>query len=250
MTSTQLTDRNVLVTGGTRGIGRAIALTLARAGANVLTCHRQENGAASSLVRELKEIPGDHHVVRADVGDPAQVRRLLEVARERYGSLDAVVNNAGVISHIPFEKLPEDEWHRVVDTHLTAAYLVTQHALPLLGEGSSVVNIGSRVATVGLPQRAHYTAAKAGLIGLTRSLCKELGGRGIRVNMVDPGVIETEAAAELPPEQYEALQARYRALTSLGRLGTPGEVADVVLFLVGDLSRYVTGTALAVDGGI
>lgn len=250
MTRLQLTDRNVLVTGGTRGIGRAIVLTLARAGANVLTCHRQENEAASSLVRELKEIPGDHHVVRADVGDPAQVRRLLEVARERYGSLDAVVNNAGVISHIPFEKLPEDEWHRVLDTHLTAAYLVTQQALPLLGEGASVVNIGSRVATVGLPQRAHYTAAKAGLIGLTRSLCKELGGRGIRVNMVDPGVIETEAAAELPPEQYEALQARYRALTSLGRLGAPDEVADVVLFLAGDLSRYVTGTALAVDGGI
>ncbi|MFG3549050.1 SDR family NAD(P)-dependent oxidoreductase [Streptomyces sp. NPDC047725] len=250
MTSVQLTDRNVLVTGGTRGIGRAIALTLARAGANVLTCHRQENEAASSLARELKEIPGEHHVIRADVGDPAQVRRLLEEARARYGSLDAVVNNAGVISHIPFEKLPEDEWHRVIDTHLTAAYLVTQHALPLLGQGASVVNVGSRVATVGLPQRAHYTAAKSGLIGLTRSLCKELGGRGVRVNMVDPGVIETEAAAELPPEQYEALQARYRSLTSLGRLGSPDEVADVVLFLVGDLSRYVTGAAIAVDGGI
>ncbi|MEV7795261.1 SDR family NAD(P)-dependent oxidoreductase [Streptomyces sp. NPDC087512] len=250
MTSVQLTDRNVLVTGGTRGIGRAIALTLARAGANVLTCHRQENEAASSLARELKEIPGEHHVIRADVGDPAQVRRLLEEARARYGSLDAVVNNAGVISHIPFEKLPEEEWHRVIDTHLTAAYLVTQHALPLLGQGASVVNVGSRVATVGLPQRAHYTAAKSGLIGLTRSLCKELGGRGVRVNMVDPGVIETEAAAELPPDQYEALQARYRSLTSLGRLGSPDEVADVVLFLVGDLSRYVTGAAIAVDGGI
>ncbi|MER5212038.1 SDR family NAD(P)-dependent oxidoreductase [Streptomyces sp. NPDC002838] len=250
MTSAQLTDRNVLVTGGTRGIGRAIVLTLARAGANVVTCHRQENEAASSLARELKEIPGEHQVIRADVGDPAQVRRLLEEAGARLGSLDAVVNNAGVISHIPFEKLPEEEWHRVIDTHLTAAYLVTQHALPLLGQGASVVNIGSRVATVGLPQRAHYTAAKAGLIGLTRSLCKELGGRGVRVNMVDPGVIETEAAAELPPEQYEALQARYRALTSLGRLGAPDEVADVVLFLVSDLSRYVTGTAIAVDGGI
>ena len=245
-----LTDRNVLVTGGTRGIGRAIVLTLARAGANVVTCYRTEGEAAESLARELKEIGGNHHLVRADVSKPEEIRRLLEEVRTRLGSLDVVVNNAGVISHIPFDELPEEEWRRVLDTHLTGAFLVTQQALPLLTDRASVINVASRVATVGLPQRAHYTAAKAGLIGLTRTLCKELGGRGIRVNNVDPGVIETEEAAKLPKEKYEALQARYRSLTSLGRLGRPEEVADVVLFLASDMSRYVTGTSIAVDGGI
>ncbi|MDW4905903.1 SDR family NAD(P)-dependent oxidoreductase [Streptomyces sp. ADMS] len=246
----QLVGRNILVTGGTRGIGRATVLTLARAGANVVTCYRTEGEAAESLARELKETPGEHRLIRADVSDPAQVRALFDEVRTRFGSLHGLVNNAGVISHVPFDKLSEEDWHRVLDTHLTGAFLVTQGALPLLGEGASIVNIGSRVATVGLPMRAHYTAAKSGLIGLTRTLCKELGGRGIRVNMVDPGVIETEAAAELPREQYEAMQTRYRALTSLGRLGAPDEVADVVLFLVSEQSRYVTGAAIPVDGGI
>ncbi|MER5772341.1 SDR family NAD(P)-dependent oxidoreductase [Streptomyces sp. NPDC001985] len=245
-----LTGRNVLVTGGTRGIGRAVVLTLARAGANVVTCYRQEGEAVESLARELKDVPGDHHLIRADVSSAEDVRRLLEEVGARLGSLDVVVNNAGVISHVPFESLAQEEWHRVIDTHLTGTFLVTQAALPLLSERASVINVASRVATVGLPQRAHYTAAKAGLIGLTRTLCKELGGRGVRVNNVDPGVIETEEAAKLPPEKYRALQDRYRSLTSLGRLGSPDEVADVVLFLASDLSRYVTGASIAVDGGI
>ncbi|OLT26137.1 short-chain dehydrogenase [Nocardiopsis sp. CNR-923] len=245
-----LSGKNALVTGGSRGIGRAVVLTLARAGANVTACYRTESEAVRELEQELKEIPGDHHVVRADVRSKEEVDRLVEECRTRYGRLDAVVNNAGVISHVPYDELAEDEWHRVVDTHLTGAFLVIQAALPLMGEGGSIVNIGSRVATVGIPTRSHYTAAKAGLIGLSRSLCKELGGRGIRVNVVEPGVIETEEAAKLPKEKYEQLQARYRQLTSLGRLGTPEEVGGAVLFLASDLSRYVTGATIPVDGGI
>lgn len=245
-----LAGKNALVTGGSRGIGRAVVLTLARAGANVTACYRSESEAVRDLDRELKEIPGDHHLVRADVRSKEDVDRLVEECRTRYGSLHTVVNNAGVISHIPFGDLAEDEWHRVIDTHLTGAFLVTQAALPLMGDGGSVVNIGSRVATVGIPTRSHYTAAKAGLIGLSRSLCKELGKRGVRVNVVEPGVIETEEAAKLPKEKYEQLQARYRELTALGRLGSPDEVGDAVLFLAGDMSRYVTGATLPVDGGI
>lgn len=248
--NTSLSEKNALVTGGSRGIGRAVALTLARAGANVTACYVNESEAVRDLAAELKEIPGDHHLVRADVRSREDVDRLVEECRTRYGSLHTVVNNAGVISHVPYGELAEDEWHRVIDTHLTGAFLVTQAALPLMGEGASVVNIGSRVATVGIPTRAHYTAAKAGLLGLSRSLCKELGRRGIRVNVVEPGVIETEEAAKLPPEKYAQLQARYRELTSLGRLGAPEEVADVVLFLASDLSRYVTGASVPVDGGI
>ncbi|MBB4895193.1 3-oxoacyl-[acyl-carrier protein] reductase [Streptomyces olivoverticillatus] len=245
-----LDGQHVLVTGGTRGIGRAVVLALAEAGADVVTCHRQDGEAAESLARELKALPGDHHLVKADVGNPEDVARLVEECRTRFGTLDTIVNNAGVISHIPFAELPLEEWRRIVDANLTAPFLVTQKALPLLSPGASVVNIGSRVATVGLPLRAHYTASKAGVIGLSRSLAKELGPRGIRVNVVAPGVIETEEATKLPPEEYEALQQRYRHMTALGRLGLPAEVASVVVFLASAASVYLTGEIIHVDGGI
>ncbi|GAA3428005.1 SDR family NAD(P)-dependent oxidoreductase [Streptosporangium sandarakinum] len=239
-----LAGKKALVTGGTRGIGRGVVLALARAGADVLTCYRNESEHVGTLERELKAIGGDHHVVRADVGSPEEIDRLIDECRTRLGRLDVVVNNAGVISHVPFADLPLEEWHRVVDTNLTAAYLVTQKALPLFGESASVVNVGSRVATVGIPLRAHYTAAKAGLAGLCRSLAKELGPRGVRVNVVAPGVIATEA--ELSPE----VLARYRQMTAVRRLGRTEEIANTVLFLASDLAGYITGETVNVDGGI
>lgn len=238
--------KNALVTGGTRGIGRGVALTLAQAGLNVVTCYRQDSEAVESLTFALKQTDGDHHLIKADVSVPKEVERLAQECRTRLGSLDVVVNNAGVISHIPFAQLPLEEWRRVLDTNLTGVYLVIQSTLPLLAEGASIVNIGSAVATKGLPLQAHYNAAKAGLIGLTRSLCKELGPRGIRVNLICPGLIETEEYVKLPPERYQ----HYVSLTSLGRLGRPEEIGTVVLFLAGDLSRYVTGETITVDGGI
>jgi 3-oxoacyl-[acyl-carrier protein] reductase len=239
-----LNGRKALVTGGVRGIGRGITLALARSGADVLTCYQNESEHVDSLVRELKEIPGDHHVVRADVSKEDEIAELVDECGRRYGTLDVVVNNAGAISHIPYADLPVAEWHRVVDTSLTAAHLIVQRALALFGPSASVINIGSRSATVGIPLRAHYTAAKAGLIGLSRSLAKELGPRGVRVNVVAPGVIATEAP--LPAE----IVARYESLTSVRRLGTTAEIANVVLFLASDLSSYVTGETIHVDGGI
>ncbi|MEV6674491.1 SDR family NAD(P)-dependent oxidoreductase [Streptomyces sp. NPDC051162] len=246
----KLHGRKVLVTGGTRGIGRGIVLAAARAGADVLTCHRQEGEAVDSLVHALKETGGDHHVIRADVGEISEVDRLVGEAKERFGHLDGVVNNAGVISHIPFAELPAEEWTRIIDTNLTASYRIIQQSLPLLGNGSSLINIGSRGAAAGIPLRAHYTAAKAAMIGLTRSLAKELGPRGIRVNVVAPGVIETEAFDAMPAERAEALRATYAQKTALARLGTVKELAGPVLFLLSDLSGYVTGETVNVDGGI
>jgi len=245
-----LRGKKLLVTGGTRGIGRGIVLAAARGGADVLTCYRQESEYVESLRRELKETGGDHHVVRADVGEIAEVDALLEEAKNRYGRLDGIVNNAGTITHIPFAELPADEWSRVIDTNLTASYRVIQQALPLLGAGGSIVNIGSRGAAAGIPLRAHYTAAKAAMIGLTRSLAKELGGKGIRVNVVAPGVIETEAFAAMPAERAEGLRSTYSQKTALARLGTVEELAAPVLFLLSDLSAYVTGETINVDGGI
>lgn len=245
-----LRGKKLLVTGGTRGIGRGIVLAAARAGADVLTCYRQESEYVESLRRELKETGGDHHIVRADVGEITEVDGLVQEAGKRYGRLDGIVNNAGTITHIPFGELPAEEWSRVIDTNLTASYRVIQQALPLLGSGSSIVNIGSRGAAAGIPLRAHYTAAKSAMIGLTRSLSKELGGKGVRVNVVAPGVIETEAFADMPTERAEGLRATYAQKTALARLGTVQELAAPVLFLLSDLSAYVTGETINVDGGI
>ncbi|WP_410601165.1 SDR family NAD(P)-dependent oxidoreductase [Amycolatopsis sp. lyj-90] len=245
-----LSGKRALVTGGTRGIGRGVVLALARNGVDVITCYRQEGEAAASLERELKEIGGRHQVLRADLADPEQVAGLLDACREHFGGLDIVVNNAAVISHVPYSELTLDEWQRIVTTNLTGVHLVIQHALPLLGKGSSVLSMSSKSVEVGIPLRAHYTATKAALSGLTKSLAREFGARGIRFNVLALGVIHTEVLDAMPEEQRSVLLQRYTAKTSLGRLGTPEEVAGAVLWLSSELAGYVTGSVVSVDGGI
>jgi 3-oxoacyl-[acyl-carrier protein] reductase len=246
-----LRGRRALVTGGSRGIGRAITLAMARAGATVVACHRADSEHSASLARELKElgstaVGGGHAVVRADVTDPGEVAHLVQACRATLGGLDVLVNNAGVDGDHPFDDLPLDEWRRVLDADLTSLFLVTQAAAALLGPGASVVNIGAAIAARGRAGRTHHTAAKAGVGGLTRSLAKELGPRGVRVNTVAPGVIDTDPDGGPPPPVREML-ARF---TALGRLGTPDDVAGAVCFLASDLAGYVTGATLTVDGGI
>ncbi len=245
-----LKGTTALVTGGTRGVGRGIVLALARAGVDVITCYRNDSEAVATLERELKEIGGRHHVIRADLAQPEEITALIEECRTRFGRLDTVVNNAGAISHIPYEKLSLDEWRRILDTNLTATHLIIQGALGLMGPGGSIMSIGSKVAEVGIPMRAHYTATKAALVGFTRSLAKELGPRGIRVNVLALGVIHTEALDAMPEEQRAVMLKRYTEKTALGRLGVPDEVGGAVLFMASQLSRYVTGATLHVDGGI
>jgi 3-oxoacyl-[acyl-carrier protein] reductase len=246
----ELTGKHALVTGGSRGIGRAITLGLARHGATVMACYRNGGEAVDSLDKELEQIGGDHRLVPADVAAPEAVEELTEECRERFGALDVVVNNAGVTSRAPIAQLPLAEWQRVMDINLTGAFLVTQKALPLMGPGGSIVNIGSRAARAGMPAGSHYTATKAGLVGLTRSLAKELGPRGIRVNVVAPGVIDTGEEQNAPPEAQAAIAARTGGLSALGRRGSPDEVAGAVVFLASDLSTYLTGATIDVDGGI
>lgn len=246
----ELKGKKALVTGGTRGVGRGIVLALARAGVDVVTCYRQEGEYVDSLERELKEIGGDHHVLRADVAEPAEIEHLLQRTAELHGRLDLLVNNAGAISHIPYADLPLDEWQRILAVNVTGSHLVIQHALPLLGDGSSVVSIGSKAVEAGIPLRSHYTATKAALVGLNRSLAKEFGSKGIRFNVLALGVVETENFHQLPEDQRKLMTERYSAKTALGRLGRPDEVAGAVLWLASDLSRYVTGATIGVDGGI
>lgn len=247
----ELRGKKALVTGGTRGVGRGIVLALARAGVDVVTCYVHPSEYVASLEEELKETGGNHHVLRADLSRPEEIAGLLTRVRELHGDrLDLLVNNAGAISHVPYGDLSLDEWQRVIGTNLTGAHLVIQNALPLLGEGSSVVSIGSRAVDAGIPLRSHYTATKAALVGLNRSLAKEFGGRGIRFNVVALGVIETENFHAMPEDQKRLMSERYGAKTALGRLGVPEEVAGAILWLASDLSRYVTGNTIGVDGGI
>lgn len=241
-----LAGKRVLVTGGTRGIGRVTSLAFAQAGAQVVACHRSSGEAADRLQRDLKALGDGHAVVAADVTDSAGAGQLAEACRRTLGALDVVVNNVGVDGQVVFGELEPAEWQRVVDHNLTAAYLVTRAALGLLTDGSSVVNVGSSVAMRGRFAGVHYTASKAALIGFTRSLCKELGPRGIRINTVAPGLTETEPDAGLPPEVVK----RIVGLTALGRICTPEDVAGAILFLAGDTSRYITGATLNVDGGV
>lgn len=245
-----LTGKCALVTGGTRGVGRGIVLALARAGLDVVTCHRRDSEAVGSLERELKEIGGHHHVLRADLADPEQAAGLPQEAVDRVGQLDLIVNNAGAISHVPYAELTLAEWRRVLDVNLTASHLVAQHAIPLLAPGGSVICVGSKSVDVGIPHRAHYTTSKAALWGLVRTLAREYGALGIRVNMITLGVIETENLHALPAQAQQQMTERYSAKTALGRLGTPNEVAGAVLWLASDLARYVTGASISVDGGI
>jgi 3-oxoacyl-[acyl-carrier protein] reductase len=242
----RLSGKRVLVTGGTRGIGRATVLAFARAGASVVTCHHSAGEAAESLARELKELGGEHLVVQCDVTDQSDVARLVETCRRHLGQLDVLVNNVGVDGPVPFGELEEQEWRRMFDHNVTATYLVTHAALPLLVDGASVVSVGSSVALRGRANGVHYTASKAALIGFTRALCKEVGPRGIRVNTVAPGLTETEPGGGLPPAAVE----RIVGMTALGRICQPEDVAGAVLFLAGDTSRYISGVTLNVDGGV
>lgn len=241
-----LRGKKVLVTGGTRGIGRATVLAFADAGSTVVAGHLNAGEPAESLARELKERGDGHRVVAADVTTAHGAQQLAEVTGAALGGLDVLVNNVGVDGVVPFGGLGEEQWRHVVDHNVTAAYLVTHAVRDLLTEGASVVNIGSSVALRGRANGVHYSAAKAALIGFTRALCKEFGERGIRVNVVAPGLTETEPGAGLPPQAVE----RIVGMTALGRICRPSDVAGAVLFLAGDTSRYVSGATLNVDGGV
>jgi 3-oxoacyl-[acyl-carrier protein] reductase len=243
----ELKGKNVVVTGGTSGIGRGIVLALMDQGASVTTCYTRENEAAQSLAAEVASRQAQVRLVRADIRHLDQVEHLMAEAVSSFGPLHALVNNAGVISHAPLEQMDPQEWDRIIDTNVSGMYRTVHAAIPRFAPPASIVNISSGVGMAGMPNAAHYVTSKAAILGFTRAMCKELGPRGIRVNAIASGIVD--GTGQRPPAG-EAAMAMYVGMTSLRRLGEPSDIADVVMFLVSDAARYVTGAIVAADGGI
>lgn len=242
----RLDGRRALVTGGTRGVGRATALALARAGAHVLVCYRRDDEAAVRLAAH-PDWPTDRcHIVRADLRTTDGRADVCAAVDAYLGRVDILVNNLGTYRPAPLAAISTPDLEESLHANLTVHLLVTQAVLGRLADGASVVNIGAGMAERGRPAHTLFTTAKAGLTGFTRSLAKELAPRGIRVNTVAPGVVETERGIDLPPP----VRASLLAAIPLGRFVTADDVANVVLFLTSDLAGAVTGQTVKVDGGI
>jgi 3-oxoacyl-[acyl-carrier protein] reductase len=241
----ELTGQVALVTGGSRGIGRSIAHHLAEAGARVAVVARAAERAAAAAA----DLPGDGHGgYGCDVADGAGVDALVKRVEQDLGSLDILVNNAGVTADNLVLRLTDEAWDLVLDTNLKGAFHTIRAATRgmMRRRQGRVINITSVVGITGNRGQANYAASKAGLIGLTKSVAKELAGRGILCNAVAPGFIETEMTAALTAEAREGLQSQI----ALGRLGTGDDVAGVVRFLAGPAAAYITGQVIVVDGGL
>lgn len=241
-----LSGKRALVIGGNDDITQAIVTALLAQDVSVAVTYQQEDEYASSLFSLLEEKQNGSFAVQANSADAQAVTGLMETVRQRFEQIEILINNAERISHAPLKELTLSTWQQTLDANLTSVYLVTQAALDLMRHGGSIINVSACLAAVGMRGKAHFTASKAGVIGFTRSICKELGAENIRVNVLAPGVIATGEMSQLSPEQ----RGRYAYLAALGRLGRPEEVANAALFLASDLSGFITGATIPVDGGV
>ncbi len=240
-----LSGRVALVTGGSRGIGAAIALRLARDGADVAITYESAADRAAQVVKEIEQIGRRGLAVQADSADPAAVHGAVDAVAAELGGLDILVNNAGVFPYGPFEEVTLDELDRTLAIHTRAAFVAAQAASPHLGEGGRIISIGSNLAErVPFPGIALYAMTKSALLGYTRALARELGPRGITVNVVQPGSTDTDKN----PADGDGAEHQ-RSLTALGRFQTADELAATVAHLAGPGGRTITGASLLVDAG-
>jgi 3-oxoacyl-[acyl-carrier protein] reductase len=249
MITIDLSGKVVLITGASQGIGAQIARTFHEAGATVVLNHPDfgATGAdAAAIAAELNAIrPGSAHVIAADVGRADQVATMMGEIGERLGGLDFLINNAAIIRDRTISKMSLEEWDAVLEVNLSGVFYCCKHALDVMRDGGAIVSFGSIAAIQGFFGQANYAAAKAGVQAMMRVLSKEAARRGIRVNAVAPGVIETSMAATIPGPVREEMMKNI----PLARFGTTEEVANVVLFLCSPLSSYITGQTLEINGG-
>jgi 3-oxoacyl-[acyl-carrier protein] reductase len=245
---TDLSGRIALVTGGSRGIGRAVAIRLAQAGAKIAFSYKSNHDAAQDVLAELKGGGAHAMAVAGDVGVPDDVTRLVSAALEAFGRIDILVNNAGITRDTLLMRMSEEDWDAVIDTNLKSAFLVTKAVLRGMTRQRSgrIVNMTSVSGLLGNAGQANYAASKAGMIGFTRSVAREYASRGITVNAVAPGFIETDIWANVSGEARAAILN----MAPLGTIGRPEDVAEAVAFLASDAARYITGQTLNVDGGL
>jgi 3-oxoacyl-[acyl-carrier protein] reductase len=243
-----LKDKVAIVTGGSRGIGRAIASSLAAAGAMVVVNYKGNAAAADEAVREIAASDGQALAIQADISQSEEVDRLFKSVLERFGRLDILVNNAGITRDTLLLRMKEDDFNAVIDTNLRGVFLCTKAALrPMTrARGGRIINITSVVGLMGNAGQSNYAAAKAGIIGFTKSTAREMASRGITVNAVAPGYIDTELTGVLS----EQIRGAILENIPLGRLGTPQDVANLVCFLASDAASYITGQTITVDGGM
>lgn len=244
----ELTGKNVLITGGTRGIGRAVVEAFADAGARIAFTYRTSSSQADALVAELGSRGIEAIALQGDASSIESANQIVTAVLEKWGAIDVLVNNAGITRDGLMLRLSEEDWDLVIDTNLKSVFNFCKAVYrPMMKQRKGkIINMSSIVGIVGNPGQTNYAASKAGIIGFTKSLAKELGSRGITVNVVAPGYVETEMTAVLP----EAARTAMLNAVALGRPGTPADVAAAVLFLASPAGDYITGHVLHVDGGL
>ena len=245
----RLTNKVAVVTGASKGIGAAIARSLAAAGARVVVNYSSSREGADRVVAEIVKKDGKAIAVQADVAKAEDVKRLFATTQDAFGRLDIVVNNAGIYRFAPLEEVTEEDFHREYDTNVLGPLLVTREALKYFGpEGGNVINVSSVASELGMPTSSVYSGTKGALDAITRVLSNELAGRKIRVNTIAPGGVETEGthAAGIVGSD---LEKNFVAKTPLGRLGQPEDIARVAVFLASDDSGWLTGERLVASGG-
>ena len=242
-----LKEAVVVVTGASRGLGRAIAEEVARGGAKVVVNYSRSQEPAEELVNEISESGGEAIAVQADVSDAEQAQKLIDQAIEEYGRIDVLVNNAGINIDRTLKKLSVDDWDKVIQVDLNSAFYTVHAVLPHMTEqgGGKIINMSSFVGEAGNIGQANYSAAKAGLLGFTKTAAKELARNGITVNAICPGFIETDMVASIPEDARDKLLKT----VPLGRFGQPEEIARAVCYLVED-GDYITGQSLDINGGV